>query len=212
MQRLIIILIIFLFTMNQIKSQINPEIMRRVNANITGFELAKFLEGSESIKLGIIVDKVEGLDLECKLLFDKLPVKMQYPNNSIQLFGFRRTGLHCGEIIKTTTVHDGHLNNIFLIGIDTSSQELAKRIKFISGQMFLDNISFDFQLDNDEPSTFTNYIKLRMFDLQIDEVVFLKRKRGFLFFQAYSNLEEKELKLSVDIKSETKEIKIEKWL
>lgn len=193
-------------------AQIDTEILRRVHSNIQGFELKKFLKESESLKTSLIVERIEGLHLECQLLYEELPVDMQYPNNQIQLVGFRKEGLLCGETAKTKTIYDGRDYNILLIGIDTASTEIAKPIKYISGQMFLDNISTDFELDENNPSTYITYIKLKMFDLQVNQLKFLKRKQDLLIYQGYSDFEKKKLKLSVDTNSLNKNIKIEKWL
>jgi hypothetical protein len=212
MNKSLIALLLCAFNCSIAISQVNSEIMRKVNSNIEGFELYKFFEESESIKTEIIVDEIEGIDLQCQLLYDKLPVDIQYPDLNVQLFAFRKKGLTCGEITKTKQIYDGREYNIFLIGIDTSTVKPYETIKYISGRMFLDNISYDFHLDNSKPATFIEYIKLKMFSLQIDQLKFLNKKDGLLIYQAYSNIEDKELQLSVDINSSTKKIKIEKWL
>lgn len=62
------------------------------------------------------------------------------------------------------------------------------------------------------PHTYIDYIKLKMFDLQVDQLKFLKRKQGMLMFQGYSSFVNSELKLSVDTNSKNKKIKIEAWL
>jgi len=198
--------------MSSVKAQIDTAILRRVHSNIQGYELKKALDESESLKTSLIIDKIEGLDLQCQLSYVELPVDLQYPSNEIKLFGFRRNGLLCGEIIKTKTISDGRNYNIFLIGIDTASKETDNLIKYISGQMFLDNISIDFELDENIPSTYIDYIKLKMFDLQVDQLKFLKGNQGKLIYQAYSNFEKKKLTLSVDTKSLNKKIRIETWL
>tara|TARA_R110000868_G_scaffold113925_3_gene305696 strand:- start:55 stop:651 length:597 start_codon:yes stop_codon:yes gene_type:complete len=198
--------------MNTSVAQVDADIMRRVHANIQGFELRKFFQDSESIKTDIIVNEIEGLDLTCQLSFEKMPVNTEYPENRFQLFGFRKKGVICDETIKTRTIYDGRDYNIFLIAIDTSSSELIKPIKYVSGQMFLDNISYDFELNNKLPDSYIDYIKVRMYALQVDKLKFLNKKSGILYYQGYSNFEKKQLKLAVDTNTWNNKIEIETWL
>lgn len=193
-------------------AQVEPDILRRVHSNIQGFELKKLFKESESLKTSLIVERIEDIRLQCQLSYEEVPVNIQYPKSDIQLFGFRKQGVSCGDIVKTITVYDGRDNNIFLIGIDAAPTEDVKQIQYISGQMFLDNISIDFELEEYKPETYIDYIKLKMFDLQVDQLKFLKRKRGKLIFQGYSTFENKELEISVDPNSWNKKIIIETWL
>lgn len=203
---------ICLLWLNTSVAQGDTDIMRRVHSNIQGFELSKFFQYSESIKTDIIVSKIEGLDLNCQLSFEKMTVNIEYPKSGFQLFGFKKKGVICAEIIKTRIINDGRDYNIFLIAIDTSSSELVKSIKYVSGQMFLDNISHDFELNNKLPDSYIDYIRVRMYHLQVDKLKFLNKKRGILYYQGYSNFEKKPMKLSVDTNSWNNKVNIEKWL
>lgn len=212
MIKLLLSFSIYLLCINSSVAQVDADIMRRVHANIQGFELRKFFQVSESIKTNIIVNEIEELDLNCQLSFEKMPVNAEYPENRFQLFGFRKKGVICGDTFKTRNISDGCDYNIFLIAIDTSSRELIKPIKYLSGQMFLDNISYDFELNNKLPDSYIDYIQVRMYDLQIDNLKFLNKKSGILYYQGYSNFEKKQLKLSVDTNTWNNKIEIETWL
>lgn len=212
MNKLLFSFPICLLCLNTSVAQVDPDIMRRVHSNIQGFELSKFFQGSEAVKTDVIVSKIEGLDLNCQLSFERMSVNIEYPKSGFQLFGFRKKGVICDEILKTRTVHDGRDYNIFLIAIDTSLSESVKPVKYISGQMFLDNISYDFGLDIKLPDSYNDYIRVRMYYLQVDELKFLNKKNGILYYQGYSNCEKKQLKLSVDTNSQSNKVKIETWL
>lgn len=211
MNKLSLSLAICLLSLNISYTQVNPDIMKSVYANIKGFELHEFLQDSEAVKTDIIVNKIKELDLECEMSFEEIPTNLTYPKNGYQLFGFRRKGIICDELMKTNVFSDGRDYNIFLIALDTSTSKEDKPIKYISGQMFLDNVSADFDLDSKISSSYIDYIKLRMFDLQVDDLKFLNKENGILYYQGYSNFEKGKLKIAVDTNTWNNEIEIEKW-
>lgn len=212
MIKLLLSFTICLLWLNASVAQVDTEIMRRVHANIQGFELKLFFQNSESVKTEFTVSKIQELDLNCQLSYEKMHVNIEYPINGFQLFGFRKKGLICDEVVKARMVYDAQDYNIFLIGIDTSSSELIKPIKYLSGQMFLDNISYDFELDSTLPASYIDYIRIRMYDIQVDKLKFLYKKSGILYYQGYSNFEGKRLKLSVNTNTWNNQVEIETWL
>jgi len=193
-------------------AQITKDVRNRVNANIQGYELNEFLKDADSYKTEIVVDKINDLRLDCSLSYQSLPVEFKYPNPRIQLFGFKKQGLNCGEYILSKTVYDARDLNIYLIGIDTTSTKDIKPIIYISGQMFLDNIDGDFEFDLNNPNGFADYIALKRYDLQIEQLEFQYKKSRKLYFKAYSKFYSQNLILSIEPNSKEHEIRIEKWL
>lgn len=78
--------------------------------------------------------------------------------------------------------------------------------------MFLDNISNDFELDYRDPDSYLDYLTLRMFDLQICKLKFLKKKNGVLFYEGYSNFVNQGFEVSIDTNSWNNKVSIEAWL
>lgn len=209
MLKLIPLLSLFLGIPNLAKSQVTPNILHRVHLNIQSYGWKEFLDNAKSYRPEIIVNKMEDLNLNCGLNYEQIPVDMEYPKSGFQLFGFQKKGLNCEGFTKKISFSDGLDFNIFLIAIDTASNKLQKPIKYLSGQMFLDNISLDFELDVDLPESYLDYLRMKMFDLQLEKIKFINEKKGILYFQAYSSFTKVQLNISVNTDTWDNQIEFE---
>lgn len=212
MKKHLILSILLSVCLCPILAQIPPEIEENIYANIKGFELSQFLNEAEIYKTEIITSKIKRLDFRCRFIYKTETPNIDYPDSNYKLIGLSLEGEVCNDIIRTRRLIDGILTNRFLIAVDTSKTGNEFAIKYLSGKMFLDNLSDDFKLNVEDPESFLDYIKLRMFDYDVEQIKFLKRRRKKLFYTGYSNITNQELILSVDLASWNNKIEIEKWL
>lgn len=75
------------------------------------------------------------------------------------------------------------IDNIFLIGFNKKE----KRIIYISGNFFKNCIADDFNLNKNDPESFKYFLKLKLFNYNIDKISFQKKKKKYLLFKAYSD-------------------------
>lgn len=88
--------------------------------------------------------------------------------------------------------YENLLERKILIGYDKSSKETI----FISGNIFKNCISQDFNLDIKNNASFIVYLEFKLFNYDLNNIRFIKQKKGYLIFEAYS----KTLNDVVDIK------------
>jgi len=70
-------------------------------------------------------------------------------------------------------------------------------VKFLSGNFFKSFIGKDFQLEGKSHQEYDNYIKMRVYQWinDVQSIVFIKKKQGYLYFQVKGNSTEILLKL-----------------
>lgn len=79
--------------------------------------------------------------------------------------------------------YEEKLSRRMLVGLDYKNNELI----FFSGNVFKTCVLNLFELDLNAPNTFTKYLKIKLFNYDINNLFFLKKRRRFIFFKAFSN-------------------------
>ena len=109
-----------------------------------------------------------------------------YPKGNIELYSVEDT--------QSYTFSDGVpfsflISTRKLIGIN----KLNDGLLFISGSFYKTQIAEDFELNSSIPESFIEFLKLKLYNYNIEQIKFIKEKKDFLYFRAYSNV------LNVDI-------------
>ena len=186
-----------LLTIQLIGQQLSKETAKELMTNIEGFELSQFLQDAHLLKPSIVVEHLikHNSNSQCDLSFSLIGVDYQYPLSNYRLIGIKKEGIRCGEIIKMKTPN---WEERYLIAIDTSqTKNKQSSIKYISGQMFCNNVSTDFELNPEAPKSYMDYIRIKLFDIDITEVEFIESKNEMLYFKVFSNLYDKEFQISI---------------
>ena len=136
----------------------------------------------------------------------------QYPDTTFKLYSIRiRNEEYYNEKENIILSKDmgGIFNKYYLIalqqqeGLSTSistkfdTVELKYTIKFISGDFYLNRINNDFDLDPKKPESFFEYIKFKTFDIQTQNIIFLRKKGKQLIFGAYSGKYDKNVNVII---------------
>jgi len=126
-----------------------------------------------------------------------------YPLDKYELYqifidGFNYINKNADIEVKKGVVGEASYGNYYLLAVNNEN----KKIKFISGQFFRNQISHDFSLDSNNPSSFIEYLKFKTFYLQTKDLVFIKSKGNALYYKSYSN----ELKEEITIRLSLKDI------
>lgn len=74
----------------------------------------------------------------------------------------------------------------------------ANKLKFLSGNFFLSKVAKDFALDPEDPDSFYDFLRIKLYNKLADEVVFLREKRKHLYFKVYSRYAKRYLEVKVN--------------
>jgi hypothetical protein len=137
-------------------------------------------------------------DYGYKLEMDIQKLAWQYPDKEFDLYkvfvnGFKYSAGNDSASILTMgkwTRRD------FLLAFNKRNGE----IKFISGQFFISAIADDFKFEINEPSSYLNFLKLKLFPYQVDNITFVRRKHKKLYFMAASGTLNKSLYIILPLK------------
>lgn len=80
----------------------------------------------------------------------------------------------------------------FLVAIN------EKKILFVSGMFFKDPISQFFKLDKKNPSTFLNFLNIKLFNYNIHKIVFKKSKRKKIIFEGFISSTNETVNIEID--------------
>jgi|JI7StandDraft_1071085.scaffolds.fasta_scaffold116822_1 hypothetical protein len=136
--------------------------------------------------------------LKVELISDKY---LWYPRASIKLYrvyyNINQMDSYCldGEIHSPGRTHDS--GNYYLVGYDSLSQEYI----YISGFLYKHRIAKDFKnlrTDNPESDTLMNFIKLKVFNLQLSNLKYKKTENGYLIYEGSLIGRDKEYNPTVD--------------
>lgn len=134
-------------------------------------------------KLKLTINKLDSIEYPLKDydVYNALTWNFAYKNNLI-------------EKQKYTYDQKGQQKQNYLIAYNKKTDNL----RFICGELYKSKISIDFNLDDNKPETFINYLQLKLFCQNISNIQFQNRKRGQLIFSG--SLEESgiEVKIFVD--------------
>lgn len=123
----------------------------------------------------------------CKFELDIEKLEIEYPDTSITLYSIIKQREE--YICDTADIYPYYnpyyiYDHYFLVGV--SPKGFVEY--FISGTFYLHSIKDDFPLDIEIPESFYNYIKLKTFSWQTEEIIFLEKRENELVFRAYSNI------------------------
>lgn len=136
--------------------------------------------------------------LEVELITDKY---LWYPRSNIGLYSVyynvNHVDLYCldGKVNSPGITHDS--GNYYLVGYDSLSQEYI----YISGFLYKHRIAKDFQnlqISNPESDTLMNFIKLKVFDLKLSNLKYVKTENGYLIYEGSCIGLDKEYNPTVD--------------
>lgn len=131
-------------------------------------------------------------DFGFKMVLELKEINFDYPDSTYRLYAFfkKYDRFKRDSIFIESDFTYFYNDRYFLVGMNPEYE-----LKFISGNFFLSSIKKDFKLDIKKPESFNNYIKFKTFNLQTDNIIFIKKKKKKLFFNAYSS----ELKREINI-------------
>lgn len=136
--------------------------------------------------------------LKVELITDKY---LWYPRANIELYSvyynINLVDLYCldGKVYSFGSTHDS--GNYYLVGYDSLSQEYI----YISGFLYKHRIAKDFQnlqISNPESDTLMNFIKLKVFDLKLSNLKYVKTENGYLIYEGSCIGLDKEYNPTVD--------------
>lgn len=140
-------------------------------------------------------------DYSFRLKMDVKKLSQDYPLNNYELYqvfidGFRYTNKNEDIEVKKGVIGEASFDRYYLLALDSKS----KTIKFISGQFFRNPIASDFSLDFNNPNSFIEYLRLKTFNLQTKDLVFIKRKGKALYYKSYSDELKGEISIMLSLK------------
>lgn len=132
----------------------------------------------------------------------------RYPDNNITLYELETNfsfinytkylnGQEKMDIINFVKSDFSNINYFFLIGIN----KLTNKIIYISGDLFKNCISEDFDLLVDKPNTFNCFLDLKLYNYQLKNIKYVKRNKKYLFFKAFSETQKTNIYIKVNIKN-----------
>jgi hypothetical protein len=115
---------------------------------------------------------------------EELPAKYPLPN--YRLYKILKRGFRIGDdesrCLYTMSSFDADDN--YLIAYDKE----IDTIKFLSGNFFISPIANDFYLDISNPTSFKDFLWIKLFNWKASQIQFLKKRRRKILFEAFSDL------------------------
>jgi hypothetical protein len=136
-------------------------------------------------------------DTDWKLQMQIEKIDWEYPIKGFELYkvfmdGFRYTQDSTGNAKRIFSVWT---DKYFLIALNKQTED----IKFISGQFFINAISDDFKVDKNNPNSFLEYLKFRIFRYQVKDIKFIKKKGNRYYYNAYSDSLMRSVKIVINL-------------
>lgn len=205
--RLIILLHLMFFPLIPKAQVINTETLDKVRKNILSYHIRYSLPydiGLADDGCLLVQDgkyKFEWLsslgNLSLRLLVSQCS-ELSYPLSDYKLFEIKKHKFGFvdkdGVLKYLSDMTSFTSDEKYLIAINDSNQ-----IKFISGNMFLHRISEDFDFQND--SGIINYIRIRLYNYELDNIDFIKKRKGIIYLKAFSKSENLNTIIKIDTKN-----------
>ncbi len=137
-------------------------------------------------------------DLKLKIEFSPCNA-LSYPLSDYKLFELKKSGFSFydqegkGYHFRMSSFS---CDEKYLIGID----ENTKQIKYISGAMFLHDISDDFRFE--EEKDFIDFINIKLYNYEFTDIEFVKKRRRIMFFKAFSKALNENMVIQIDTKND----------
>jgi hypothetical protein len=190
-------------------AKIKETIYNSVYKNVAAFYIERAVKSKTDISNGFLYPNLDKYFFDLclpntgfRMMMEINKLDWEYPIDGYHVYRIKLNGLTFKSdslrLIETTLQIDGPPGGTatnYLLCINDKGV-----IKFISGNYFLHDVSRDFKLDDKSPESYVKYLKFRTFEDQIDQITYLKRKRGNLIFTGYSTEFKRKVQLSVNIK------------
>ncbi|WP_316634722.1 hypothetical protein [uncultured Flavobacterium sp.] len=131
-------------------------------------------------------------------------IEEKYPNESFELYkvvnNYYTILRNSNNTVSKISYYDGKTNEQILsekilIAFDKKTEKLI----FVSGNVFKNCISNDFNLNKKEPNSFFNFLFLKLYNYSIENLEFIKTRKNFLFFKGYSQSLKDNVSIKVNI-------------
>lgn len=207
---MLLLLIITTSSFSQYRSNLSDRdfIYNAVCKNILIYRILEYVP--EHLNKGNYIDFLTSLpDNGDILILDSInKLDLKYPKENYILYsiikgGWKYTSYYCEEVVKWVSTRANYYcdtigglsvsddlnfkgnwnsNSIYLIAYNPTTKE----IKYISGSFFLHQISQDFNLSIDNPDSFIDYIKYKLYFLPIKSIeLYKKTKKKIVFKLSY---------------------------
>lgn len=133
-------------------------------------------------------------DVDWKLKMEIEKMKWKYPVQGFDLYKIYIDGFkYIDSKGNEKKIFGVWTDRYFLVALNKETED----IKFISGQFFINAISEDFKVDENDPFSFLEYLKYRTFRYQVRDIKFIKKKHNRYYYDGYSDSLNGRIKLIV---------------
>lgn len=185
------------FIQEETQRNISAYNIRYGDPTINGIILSNFLNSSTNFFYDAFLPK-KGFRI--KMDIEKL--NWNYPIPDYQVYK-----INIGQIVHINKQEDIErkffdkwTSPYFLVAVKYSPTDGAK-IKFISGQFFINEIKDDFLFNVKEPNSYIEFLRYKMFKYQFRSMVYFRKKKEKFFFKGYSDYLSKEVVICMDTHS-----------
>lgn len=201
----ITIFIFFCFIQIHSQNELGIELINDVEKNILIYRISENRINLNECRYGKPIDFERLLPSKNQSLnYTLTKSNLKYPNEYIELYEIKtkfnfveETKLRDGDTIrdeiKFYTSDTAYIEEKFLIGYSKTNESIF----YISGNFFKNCISKDFDLNLKDPTTFKEFLKLKLFSYGIEEIKFVKKRKNYLLFEGYPH--PVKMKIKVDI-------------
>lgn len=206
--RIFFLVTVLQFTFNYNYSQSTDEkiVQDLVVKNIISFNIVQSLKGGDVKGKYILTNNPPRLfkylpSANGELLIELNEISesdLKYPKESYILYSIYLDGYRIKYENHTSVYSENNIipKEYYLAAYDPSS----KRVKFISGNYWLNMIADDFHFDNTDPSSYEEFIKMKTFDMLTDKITLKIKKKNKMIFTAYSKKTNKEILITLNLK------------
>lgn len=99
------------------------------------------------------------------------------------------------EIIYKVSSHQTYPKEEYVIGINKKDEHY---IYFITGNILKTKIAHEYDLNIDDASSFFSYLKIKLYNYDIVNVQYVKKRKKYMLFRAFSNYLDKVILIKVN--------------
>ncbi len=204
MNKLLFVVIVLLTGVNRLNAQMLDSISEtKIVHNILSFHY-RF-----SLSYDLQLDGNDLLQSDEKLFFmdlwptigNKLKIRIEkssisYPIKDYLIYSVYKKGFQMGnDSISSYRLLTSLLADEYYL---IAHNMVSGKLKFLSGNFFKSTIASDFELDIKKPETFYDFLKIKFYNFNVNDIKFNFNKRDKMYFTAYSQLSKINIILIVD--------------